>query len=327
MRPWIPLAAVLLVACYGSHDRVGGAPPPPRDAAPPPFDAAPPPFDGAPPPFDSAPPPPLDAEPPPPFDVGPPPPLDAGPPRDAVVPPPRDAGPPRDSGFDSGIDSRIDSGIDTGPPRPALRFGPGTFFTVDDAPPFDTSFEHTFEVWVRTREVGDADFCAKGDATSRHLLVGQRADRYVMGWELAGVEHLVTGTSVRPGAWVHLALVVRPVPAGHDLDLYVDGVYVRTEPGMPGLIDSFNDRPFRCGFADVDVDEVRVWRVARSSASISSNVGTRISGAVPGLVAYWRLDESGQFVIDYAARGHIGVLGNFTTPDFADPTWILDGAL
>ncbi|GAB5541918.1 MAG: hypothetical protein SangKO_016780 [Sandaracinaceae bacterium] len=320
MRLWTPVAALFLVACFDSHGRFGDSPAP--EVGPPPaFDVGPPPtpFDGGPTPV------PFDADPPPPFDAEPSP-LDAfvwrpdATPPDAMPPdgrvPPRDATP-----------TRPDTGLpeDAGPPRPALRFSRGTFMRVDDAPPFDTSFSHTYEAWVRSREVADAEYCSKGDATSRHLVVGQRAGRYVMGWELAGTDRFVEGPPVRPDTWVHLALVVRPAPGGHEGQIYVDGTLFATSGLLPGLVDSFNDIGFRCGFADADVDEVRVWRVARSAASISTSFRAQISGAVPGLVAYWRMDERGQFVTDYTARGHIGVLGNRTTADPADPTWILDG--
>jgi hypothetical protein len=53
----------------------------------------------------------------------------------------------------------------------------------------------------------------------------------------------------------------------------------------------------------------------------------RVSGALPGLEAYWSLDERGQLALDRTLHGHDAVLGLLTMPDSADPTWILDGAI
>ncbi|MCA9610125.1 MAG: hypothetical protein KC619_31225 [Myxococcales bacterium] len=239
---------------------------------------------------------------------------DAGP-RDAGR---RDAG-PRDAGFDAGSDAG-------GPRRPALRFTPSTYFEVEDSPAFDTPDNHALELWIRSRESGDADFCQKGDSVARELFVGLRGGRVVAGWEVAPLSHVLTGPLLVPGAWTHVAFVARAQPDGrHQTELFVDGVLVDRNADVPDLTRAFNDVVFSCGRADFDVDEIRVWRVARDPMAILANMNMRISGSIPGMVAYWRLDERGQIALDYTASGHFAILGALTTPDPADPRWIADG--
>ena len=201
-----------------------------------------------------------------------------------------------------------------------------TFLEVEDSVVFDTPFNHTFELWVRSRESGDQDFCRKGDASANHLYLGLRGGHVAMGWQVFPREYLVTGPALARDRWTHLALVVTEAPAStHSMELFVDGVSVASRSSVPDLFRSFNDVEFVCGHADFDVDEIRVWRFPRTGPQIRVNMRSRISGSIPGMVAYWRLDGSGQIVLDYTASGNVGILGQLTTPDPADPTWILDG--
>lgn len=244
--------------------------------------------------------------------------LDAG--RDGGV----DGG--RDAGFEDG---GVDAGpVDAGPERPALRVGAGTFFFMSDSPTFDLARESTFELWVRSRQLGDADFCGKGNRLARDLIVGQREGRIVAGWQVAGVPYFATGPAIPANRWVHVAIVRRPNPDGtHAVELIVDGDRVDEVASLPRLVGAFNDIVFRCGLVDADIDEIRLWRVARAAEDIRATFTRRISGGIPGLQHYWRLDERGQLLIDYTPRGLVGVNGRLTTPDPADATWIVDGAI
>jgi hypothetical protein len=41
------------------------------------------------------------------------------------------------------------------------------------------------------------------------------------------------------------------------------------------------------------IDEFRVWNVARSAADITRTMHTTLAGNEPGLVGYWKFDETG----------------------------------
>jgi hypothetical protein len=269
------------------------------------------------------------------------PPLDGGvPPFDGGGLPARDGGSvvPIDGGRRDGGSAGMDGGlpsldggpplVDAGPARPALRLSTTTFFSVGDAPTFDIPGDSSFEAWVRSRELRDVDFCGKGNRLARDLIVGQRGGRIVAGWQAAGEDYLLEGPEVPFDQWVHVSIVRRADADGtHAARLFVNGELVASASSVPRLSLAFNEIDFRCGLAEVDVDEVRLWRVTRTADDVAATFQRRVSGGIPGLMHYWRLDERGQILTDYTPMGRVGINGRLTTPDPADGTWILDGAI
>src|SRR5881394_2292258 len=113
---------------------------------------------------------------------------------------------------------------------------------------------------------------------------------------LAGVA-LANGNSVSTvayaftrGEWVHLAVVDN----GQTAQVYVNGNFVGntsngfgTIIGLPLQLGSDGTGQFFRG----QMDEVRIWNVARSAIEIRYNLSRALVGNEPGLVAYWRLNE------------------------------------
>ena len=63
-----------------------------------------------------------------------------------------------------------------------------------------------------------------------------------------------------------------------------------------------------------DLDEVRIWNVARSAGQIQSNFDRSLVGNEPGLVAYWRFDEgAGTAAFDDSGHAQTGNLINSNT--------------
>jgi hypothetical protein len=67
-------------------------------------------------------------------------------------------------------------------------------------------------------------------------------------------------------------------------------------------------------YFDGQIDEFRVWNVARSTADIQANAFRPLLGNEPGLTVYWRLDDcSGSVATDTTGHGYNGTLyGNVT---------------
>ena len=62
---------------------------------------------------------------------------------------------------------------------------------------------------------------------------------------------------------------------------------------------------------DGGIDEVRIWNVARTAEQIAENMWHPLSGAEPGLMAYWRFDEgTGADTLDATANAFNAVLVN-----------------
>jgi hypothetical protein len=58
------------------------------------------------------------------------------------------------------------------------------------------------------------------------------------------------------------------------------------------------------------IDEVRVWRTARSGSAIASNRSSSIQGNAAGLAAYWRFDQTaGGVAFDSSVEAHHAALG------------------
>jgi hypothetical protein len=81
------------------------------------------------------------------------------------------------------------------------------------------------------------------------------------------------------------------------------------------------------GFYRGDLDEVRIWNIARDPKEIVATMHRPLSGAEPGLVGYWKFDEgSGQNVADSSPSGVTGVLGRTSALETSDPTWVESSA-
>lgn len=116
---------------------------------------------------------------------------------------------------------------------------------------------------------------------------------------------------------------------GSRMRLYLDGNLVgsTSKSGSVGTnpsVDAFvGDNPGRTRRAwNGRIDDVRIWNVARSQAEIQANKDIGLTGAEPGLVAYYPFDEgAGQTTDDASPNNNTAILGNSPSPDSADPIW------
>jgi len=128
-----------------------------------------------------------------------------------------------------------------------------------------------------------------------------------------------SSSAMNDGRWHHVAAT--RVQASGVMTLYVDGSLVATNTGSTATL---SDPPkMRLGslatginFFQGQMDEVRIWNLARSQTQIQAYLGRPLAGNEPGLVAYWKLDEcSGTLAADTTGHGYDGTLVN-------GPTWI-----
>ncbi|HUU46809.1 MAG TPA: LamG-like jellyroll fold domain-containing protein, partial [Acidobacteriota bacterium] len=128
---------------------------------------------------------------------------------------------------------------------------------------------------------------------------------------------VTTATDLNDDQWHHIA-VVRDAD-GAPLRVYVDGVDATGNVVSEGSIDELSGAAevFLGGFgASIvrtwfggQIDEVRIWNVARSASQIGAMMRRQLKGDEEGLLAYWPLDEgTGAAITDLTEGAHYGTL-------------------
>lgn len=134
-----------------------------------------------------------------------------------------------------------------------------------------------------------------------------------------------SGATYNDGRWHHLAGVF----TGNEWQIYADGLLASSRSYAINAPNLTTTQPLALGYypaqnaqyLDGDLDEVRVWRTARTALEIRDDMCRKIAPA-PALVAYYNFDQSsGTTLPDQGSQPVVGVLSAFG----AAP-WRLSGA-
>jgi hypothetical protein len=219
------------------------------------------------------------------------------------------------------------------PVNAALDFdGVDDFVVVPDDAGLNLTSGFTIEAWVTSQtQSGFKWVVAKGQGGAAGYGFGMFDDKLAFG--TFGIRDYKTlGAFVPLDAWTHLAAAFDNLADAH---FYVNGAFVETVTGTsPANVGAF---PLHIGSANLPpngpwdgaIDEVRIWNTMRTEQEIADNLAQRLIGNEPGLVAYWRMNESqDQDVFDATMGAHHGTLGADAMPggDASDPSWIAWGS-
>jgi len=127
----------------------------------------------------------------------------------------------------------------------------------------------------------------------------------------------------QPNAWNHYAFVRE----GSTMKIYVNGTLNKSNAVVGGWNDDFivaklgttiNDDIW---FFDGELDEIRLWNIARSDSEIAQFYNKSIEPSSLGLEAYWSFNEQDdtQVISDLTGNGHDAVLGLNMTIEPEDP--------
>lgn len=182
----------------------------------------------------------------------------------------------------------------------------------------------TFEAWVSISNSTSSEDCRS--IAGKNYVQAWWIGQCTVGGQPTLRSYLRGGGSSRNGGiiprgiWTHVAVTSDGVTRRH----YINGELAASfaETGSPtGSTD-----PMRIG-SDVswehtpsgNIDEVRLWNVARTIEQIRANLNVRVSTAQPGLVAVWSLDGTPNDIIGDrdGAVGGSGVTAQ-TFPAIAD---------
>ncbi len=134
-------------------------------------------------------------------------------------------------------------------------------------------------------------------------------------------------SQLTPGVWSHVAVTYD----GTTVKMYINGIFNTSITWTNGLTDSGTDfsigsrmgtTVFSTFFAG-QIDEVRLWSLARTDAEIKETMTRTLVGNEAGLSAYYRMDcINGSTAYDVTSNGNNGTLTNM------DPAtdWVSSGA-
>ena len=213
---------------------------------------------------------------------------------------------------------------------------------VPYAPSYDVQ-SYTLEAWVFVRSVPSGNADHQAVVVNRWTYVLETSVFWLGIDDIAGgtfravmatgpiAPTTFAGGSFGANSWHHLAAVYDSL--AQEQRLFVDGIQVAqlhvtgsvnasTAPLMIGRQVGGPPRPF-----DGEIDEVRVWSVARSASDVQSGMNTCLPANEPGLIGYWRVDESGgQQVLDGSSVANDGTLGMTPAAEQDDPARVASNA-
>lgn len=164
----------------------------------------------------------------------------------------------------------------------------------------------TIEGWVRFNAVNCTSLIGKN-----YLVAYWVGPCSLFRSYLSGGGSSTDGGVFTPGVWTHFAVTSNGVTKSH----YLNGVLIDS---FPAAAPTSSTDPLRIG-SDVsfevapnaDLDEFRLWNVARTQGQIQARMNEALSTPVAGLVAVWPLDTDGS-----------DALGNFDGTVVGDPIFV-----
>ncbi|MCF8332413.1 MAG: LamG domain-containing protein [Bacteroidales bacterium] len=133
----------------------------------------------------------------------------------------------------------------------------------------------------------------------------------------------LTGHNWTDGTWHHFAGVFNN--SSNKLTLYMDGALLievneYNAPGNATLSSYLGSRGGNTKFADMRMDELRIWDDVRSQSEIQNNMNIELTGSESNLVAYYNMNEGiGTSLMDHSSNSNNGTLENMDNSD-----WVAD---
>lgn len=188
---------------------------------------------------------------------------------------------------------------------------------VPDAASLEGMSQLSVETWYKTSNSASSSLyilTKQASATTNlggYELLVQSTPNVRASFDIGGnVVNLIHNTETRDGTWHHLAATYD----GSTMRLYLDGIEVQSQAAsgsigtsnIPLFLGRRNDGQLHW---DGELDDVRIWNVARTTSQIRDTMCESLTGGETGLVGYWNMDEgSGGTINDLTANGNNGTL-------------------
>jgi hypothetical protein len=216
-------------------------------------------------------------------------------------------------------------GSDAGPPgNHALKFnGVTDYAQAGNATFVSSSSPQTLSLWVRflPTDAGTANpevFVSLQRDDQSGLLLGIKGGTLAAWRQYETAKDPPLAWSALPAAgWHHVAYVldVDVEHAAYLNTLYLDGNAVNTSTVVPNnltpsLVFLGSTAQYTSFFAGY-MDEIRIWKIARTAAQVQEEMRGEVHSMEPGLVAYFNCNEilDGGLLPDNSGSGNYAVLG------------------
>jgi len=177
---------------------------------------------------------------------------------------------------------------------------------------FDFSTGFTLEAWVQGTDGGGCSSIAGKGYTSTWWvgICGTKLRSYIQ-----GSSTVYTTNADITNDWTHIAVTYDGTLRKH----YIDGELVGTRNTETGAMTTNTsavriDSDVNWNFSFGNIDEVRIWNVARTIDQIRANINKTISTPQTGLVAVYHLDGSANDAIAGHHGTTAGTAGFLTSP-------------
>ena len=170
--------------------------------------------------------------------------------------------------------------------------------------------DFTVESWVKLApgiDNNDALFGQEGQGPDINFYAS-KVRLYAAG------DKVTANTDLLPNTWEHIAIT----RSGTNLVLYINGVEDATGIWNGTLSLKAIGRGNR-GYLKGELDEIRVWDIARSATEISNSYNVTVDPNSAGLIGYWGFNDASQSVTDVSSSANHGSLGVSTAVGTDDP--------
>jgi len=148
----------------------------------------------------------------------------------------------------------------------------------------------TMEVWVKTKQTKVGNILSWGRRAT-HM----RNSMAVINGKLAFIGQSLdfrSNTPINDGEWHHVALAYD----GANWAIYVDGQADGTNAADPNTTDQNLkigniSAPSNGEYFNGTMDELRIWKVAKTAEEIAAHMNTELTGKEEGLVAYYNFNQ------------------------------------
>jgi hypothetical protein len=199
-------------------------------------------------------------------------------------------------------------------------------FSTSSSPPYNSNL-FTIEAWIKTTSTeSEKELLGWGLYIGTNTVdIKSNLGKLKFGINYGTSESVLGNIDINTGNWTHIAVVKQ----GTLVKLYVNGVFDNSgEINLNPVVDIFtiggqriNGNIVSTSLFSGQIDEVRIWNIARNDVEIRESMMKNLKGDESGLVAYYRCDNySGQTLYNLTSNSFNGALTNMNFSDLVIST-------